>query len=215
MRVIILSDCHGSPHLIQNVLDHSEYEKTKDKLIFAGDLVDINYQPVECLDLLLDNNALLLWGNHDVAYILNKSIWPQNQFNYDFCDKLHEIKNQIKVAIHCKKILITHAGLSESFYKNLDRSEDIIEQINSIPLEKLWNDNSPLWYRPVKDNPPEKSLNQVVGHTPPGWLSQTGLQLDNYISVDPYSTIGFDKTRYRYAIIEENGSIRLMDSNNK
>jgi len=86
------------------------------------------------------------------------------------------------------------------------------DYLNSIPLNKLWQPDSPIWYRPTKDNPPIGFFRQIVGHTPPGWLDRTGLCLDNYISVDPYSTIRFDKTRYRYSVVED-GKIELMDSN--
>lgn len=214
MRTIVCGDAHGQPWLIQNILDRSEYDVRKDRLIFVGDSVDIGYSALDCLNILLDNKAEILWGNHDLAYILGKSIWPQNQFDYDFYDKLMEVKDQIKVSTQCGNIFITHAGISEIYFKNINKNMDIVSQINSNSLEELWDNGSPIWYRPTKDNPPEKSLVQVIGHTPPGWLTQTGLQLDNFISVDPYSTIRFDKTRYRYVVIEDN-KIELIDSNIK
>jgi hypothetical protein len=229
MRTIVCGDAHGQPWLIQNVLDRSEYDVRKDRLIFVGDSVDIGYSALDCLNILLDNKAEILWGNHDLAYILGKSIWPQNQFDYDFYDKLMEVKDQIKVFTQCGNIFITHAGISEHYYRcflgiifNLnpkfenisDVRKNLENYINSSSLEELWKKDSPVWYRPNKSDPPIGFLPQIVGHTPPGWLAQTGLQLDNFISVDPYSTIGFDETRYRYVIIENN-EMKLIDSNIK
>jgi hypothetical protein len=72
-RTIILSDCHGRPDLITNVLDHA---KDWDRAVFLGDILDIGNHPLECIDILLENDINLIWGNHDLAPIINKHIHP-------------------------------------------------------------------------------------------------------------------------------------------
>ena len=54
MKTVILSDCHGQPHLITNVLKHSG---SWDRLIFAGDILDIGPNALECFNILQNNNA--------------------------------------------------------------------------------------------------------------------------------------------------------------
>jgi len=49
MRTIIFSDVHGEPASIRGVLAHSEYRSDKDRLVFAGDAIDIGTDSWGCL----------------------------------------------------------------------------------------------------------------------------------------------------------------------
>jgi len=206
MRSIICSDCHGRPELIQNVVDDSGYDRKTDRLIFAGDLFDIGPDPLACMQLLLRLNAEILWGNHDVAAYFDLRISPQSRYDSSTYEQLHKISSSIQsAAIVDDDILVTHAGVGERFYSQffvLDSDAEIIRDcINAMPLNMLWNDYSPLWYRPNEYDKLISFVRQVFGHTP---------KLE--YSVDPWTPHDYDSpSRYRYIVVE-NGEIRVCDS---
>lgn len=214
MKTIILSDCHGQPHLITNVLDHAN---RWDRLIFLGDILDIGNRALDCFDILKENGAELIWGNHDLAVILNKTIWPQSIYDMEARNAIIDNKDKFLVSTYINDILLTHAGLSEYFYNNyfdnkINSVPEISNYLNTLPLKDLWQDQSPLWYRPSSHYKPKTGIRQIVGHTPPGWIKYNNVVLNNFLSVDPYCKKGFDLNRYRYVKIE-NGIIELFDSN--
>ncbi len=216
MKTIILSDAHGRPDLITNVLDHA---KDWDRAIFAGDILDIGNHPMECLDVLLENNIQLIWGNHDLAPILNKHIHPVSDYNKEIYERIRSIQDQFSIATWQDDVLITHAGLSQIFYDDLfsegiNSAKYISSYLNQMNLNTLWSDQSPLWFRPTKWYAPKVGLKQVVGHTPLSWLAYTGMEYPDYHTVDPYCKVGFGPDRYRYAVIENN-IITLIDSNGR
>ena len=90
-------------------------------------------------------------------------------------------------------VLFCHGGLTDEFvrqyvpakyYNNIDA---VIETINGFGAGELWQEASPLWYRPQhyggKMYKPRKLL-QVVGHTPVEGITRKG----NLISCDVFST---------------------------
>jgi hypothetical protein len=215
MKTIIFSDCHGRPDLITNVLDHVN---DWDRAIFAGDILDVGDHPIDCFNILKENSIELLWGNHDLAVLLNQRVWPQNPYDNEARNIIMDHQKDFRVATNVNNILVTHAGLTDYFYNNYFDKEisdvrEIANCLNGLPLSDFWQDASPLWYRPGNYYKP-MSIRQIVGHTPPGWIERSGIELNNFVSVDPYSQEGFGPDRYRYALIE-NGEISIFDSNRK
>lgn len=51
MRTIIFSDVHGEPGIIRAVVEHSNYTPGVDRLIFAGDAIEIGRDSLGCLEL--------------------------------------------------------------------------------------------------------------------------------------------------------------------
>ena len=49
MRTIVFSDVHGEPAIIHRVLEHSGYDPDVDRLLFAGDAIDIGRDSWGCL----------------------------------------------------------------------------------------------------------------------------------------------------------------------
>jgi hypothetical protein len=89
MRTLVLSDAHGFPQLIRNAFAHGglgsdgghggaghDADAAPDRLVFAGDIVDRGDRPGECLALLEAAGAEILWGNHDVAVLLDRFVYP-------------------------------------------------------------------------------------------------------------------------------------------
>lgn len=221
MRTIIISDCHGRPGLITNALKHSKFDKNVDNLVFAGDIVDIGYQEQQCLDILIDNKAEILYGNHDAAMFLNDRIWPQQWHDDTLKENLFKIMKDSKVAtVIDGSVLVTHAGYSNSLHNELFKEEDvdiqnIVNVINSIPLRRIyeWKDG-PLWYRPTNSNIWYNKCFQVCGHTPAGYAESMILPLkfDNFYIVDPYCENNFNSPdRFRYAEVID-GQIKIFDS---
>jgi len=208
-RCIVLADAHAQPHLIQNVLSHSHYDKHNDRLIFAGDFIDIGCNPIECWKLLSQSGAEMLWGNHEAAIVLKQFIGPQDPYSWSLYDELEERQNEFKiVAIH-DQVLITHAGLSETFVPSDTPIEEIVKTLNGMDLIEHWHDDSPLWYRPNHAAPYDKLL-QVCGHTPP-LFKYSSHDLSNLYMVDPYNPLDVSKSRFRYAMIENN-KVYIVDS---
>jgi len=228
MRTIVIADCHGNPKLISNALEHAGFDRDKDDLVFAGDFLDIGPDPLWCLDLLVENDANILWGNHELAIILKQAIHPQSGLSWKFYDILIQMVPEWDVMAAVDGVLISHAGLSQVYERSLwkelkssDPAQAIADNFNerfrmvlSVDnvADDFWAEDSPLWYRPGLLMP-IFGMTQVVGHTPPeSWMLN---DFPEFHMIDPYAraaqVLGVQDTRYRYAIIE-NGSVTVVDS---
>ena len=225
MRCIVIADAHAQPWLITNALEHSQYDKDKDRLVFAGDWQDIGNQPDECLNILEENKAEMLWGNHEVSVLLRKPVTPQSAVSWDyhfFFQKLvRDPAQPWKVATAHQGVLITHAGVSQVYHRALygyeemgadyvadyfNKRVELILDVREMELD-FWASDSPLWFRPGLMQP-LPGIAQVAGHTPAEMLPKD----ENYYSVDPYTKDKFDGDRFRYAIIQD-GEVQVHDSN--
>lgn len=65
MIVLVLSDIHGNYHALKEVLNEAAKYKWKE-LWFLGDLGGYGPRPEECFQLLKQNNAVFIPGNHDL-----------------------------------------------------------------------------------------------------------------------------------------------------
>jgi hypothetical protein len=203
MRTIVIGDCHGHPHLISNALDHANYDF--DRLIFAGDFLDIGSKPHECVTLLEENRADMLWGNHELAVVLGKRIVPQDGVSWSFRDYL--LSGAFRVSAVQDGVLITHAGLSRFYCRAcIGRSvQEISDILNAVSFEDLWDNDSPVWFRPNEKT--VYQISQVAGHTPPCYMRP----IEDFYLVDPYSDQEFGAGRYRYALIE-NGQVNVFSN---
>jgi hypothetical protein len=195
------------------------HARTWDRLIFAGDVLDIGDEPQLCLDILTGAGAEMLWGNHEASVMYRRPVRPQSQESWRFYDLIKSKLNDWKVADAVEGVLITHAGLSRKWMTLRSRDAgDIAAWINEkfsadCSRDMFWDECSPLWFRPrwdshlyARDAEPAPGIVQIAGHTPPQWLDT----FDGFHVVDPYID-GMDETRYRYAIIED-GKVTVYDS---
>ena len=90
-------------------------------------------------------------------------------------------------------VLFMHGGLCRTFVRRTvpkefwDDPEKTIEYINGLGPREMWQDDSPIWYRPQYEDDAlygEGELLQVVGHTPVRDLYRKG----SVISTDVFST---------------------------
>lgn len=219
MRAIVLADAHAQPWLIENALEHSHYDKSKDKLIFAGDWLDIGPEPKECLLLLEEMGAEMLIGNHELAIATRTLICPQDFRSWSFEDFITDkiINRQWGVVTLWDRVVISHAGFSMEYESELSRktAPEFVDSVNRRFFDRFLTSDleftgmqGPLWWRPDAYRSPAQSIKQIVGHTPPELLKS----YRNFHVIDPYNSTKFEKDRFRYAIIQD-GEVTVVDSN--
>jgi hypothetical protein len=90
-------------------------------------------------------------------------------------------------------VLFSHGGLTADFLRWLNKDlldadiEEVIAAVNDAPYDYLWNDESPLWFRPQYETREifrADIYKQVVGHTPVERI----FEKDGIISTDVFST---------------------------
>lgn len=90
-------------------------------------------------------------------------------------------------------MLFSHGGLTADFLRWLNKDlldadiEEVIAAVNDAPYDYLWNDESPLWFRPqyeTREMFRADIYKQVVGHTPVERI----FEKDGIISTDVFST---------------------------
>ena len=140
------------------------------------------------------------YGNHDLSYI-----WMQPESGFSSfamptaSSKLAALRNALVddgllAYIHrIDNVLFVHGGLTHAFVKfyasdiEYEDTDAILERINNLGFREIWDDASPIWYRPQYYN--EKmyratDMLQVVGHTPVIAIDR----MENVLSCDLFST---------------------------
>ena len=115
--------------------------------------------------------------------------------------KLEELENRLKSPVQINimhridNVLFSHGGLTADFLKWLDEDlldaeiDDVIAAVNDASHDFLWNDESPLWFRPqyeTREMFRADTYKQVVGHTPVEKI----FEKESIISTDVFSTYG-------------------------
>lgn len=209
MRVLIIPDVHLKPWMFQRASELITQQKI-DRAVCLMDIADDWHQQFN-LDLYIQTydaalqfasdhpDSLWCYGNHDVCYLWNQRETGYSKIAvYTVCEKLQKLReslpdeNQPAFIHRIDNVLFMHGGLTESFVQVFASGEDfgnpdkVIEEINRFSYSELWNDDSPIWYRPqyygevlyMKDD-----LLQVVGHTPVPDIQRT----ENLLSCDVFS----------------------------
>lgn len=216
MKVLVMGDCHLKSWMFKRAEELiQEYDRKV--LIFMGDLVDDwkkQYSMeayVDTMDTAIDffrrhPESIYIIGNHDISYL-----WQQRETGYSpiagrtVIEKFKELaqvlpeNNQPAFIRRLDNCIFCHGGLSNSFVYDLLENcnlpsssyrdtDHLITIINKMDAGQLWQESSPLWYRPqyyrgqmYKD---ESEFLQIVGHTPVREVYQKG----NVLSCDVFST---------------------------
>ena len=145
-------------------------------------------------------DTLWCYGNHDLSYE-----WLQYESGFSSVAipvvnaKLGALrrglsdKSQMTYIHRIDDVLFLHGGLTHAFVKyyandvDYDDTDAVIEKINLLGGNEMWDDASPLWFRPQFYNEKmykESDLLQVVGHTPVMQIDRLG----NVLSCDLFST---------------------------
>ena len=210
MIILVIPDVHLKPWIFQRASELMREIKA-DRAVCLMDIADDWKQQLN-LDLYNQTydaaiafagefpDTLWCYGNHDVCYL-----WNQRETGYSgiasrtVCEKLRILENtlpderQLAYLHRIDNVLFSHGGLSDSFVRRYvqdgfyDDIDTVVDTINSFGCEEMWQDASPIWYRPLfydgKLYKPRKLL-QVVGHTPVQEITREG----NFISCDVFST---------------------------
>lgn len=145
-------------------------------------------------------DTLWCYGNHDLSYE-----WLQYESGFSSMaipvvnEKLSALRRELPdkcqmAYIHrIDDILFLHGGLTHAFVKyyasdiDYDDVDTVIEAINSLGRNDMWDDASPIWFRPQfypEKMYKETEILQVVGHTPVKEQDRLG----NVLSCDLFST---------------------------
>jgi len=65
MRTLVVGDIHGAHKALVQVLERANFNPHKDLLISVGDVADGWAEVKDCVDLLIQNKAIVCMGNHD------------------------------------------------------------------------------------------------------------------------------------------------------
>lgn len=146
---IIVGDMHGN---VEKVRAFLSYKPVKEH-IALGDFIDGpggQEQDVEVLHLLLESNAILLWGNHELCYLLrnpfllagyDKVDWPENSMADPRTKIIEENKDRFQAAYAVDGWLCTHAGAASFIVKNCADVARLADNINMQTTEVLFRNN--------------------------------------------------------------------------
>lgn len=210
MQVLVILDIHLKPYIFQMAEELLEKGRAEQAvcLMDIPDDWDKEYNIesyVETFDVAIAfakkyTNTLWVYGNHDLSYIWNgRESGFSAMASWTVREKLLELKralpegNEMKYIHMIDNDLFCHGGVMDYFvdtmvppdiYHNTDQAIDFI---NGLHHDSMWNDISPIWYRPQHSTGKmykSDEILQVVGHTPVDKISRIG----NVISCDVFST---------------------------
>jgi hypothetical protein len=233
MRTIVFSDVHGEPGIIRGVIEHSGYAAGDDRLVFAGDAIDIGRDSAGCLALLDELGAEFLVGNHEWGAFIDWGFEPLAP-DVDEAVMRHISAGDWPLAAEADGVLITHAGVSATwasvfaavaqcevagFVRALNAGFRDAVDLGVLAEGGVVADDGPLWWRPRGgDAVGLPGVAQVCGHTPHEILAGWGLDEPaggcGLYLVDPWVR-GWEKrgfcppTPVRYAVIE-GGDVRVI-----
>ena len=209
MKVLVISDVHLKPWMfkmarwIRNKYDVEGVVCLMDIPDDFGEQGNISlYEETfnEAIQFTKDfPETLWCYGNHDVSYL-----WSKRESGYSYkasylCkQKLKELRSiipdgNLAFIQRIDNTVFCHGGLSDEYVREFlpdlydSDIDEIIARINAFGLTEMWNDLSPLWYRPQYYHGRMFRIAdyvQVVGHTPVESISRHA----NIVSTDVFST---------------------------
>ena len=236
MKVLVIPDVHLKPWMFDRASEILNMKKA-DCAVCLMDIADdwnMQFQTElyrETYDRAVKfaqdhTDTLWCYGNHDLSYP-----WGMLESGYSVyaektamsgLEKLeHSLKDPSQIAImhRIDNVLFAHGGLTADFVRWLDNNlidadiDEVLAAVNSAPQAYLWDDRSPLWFRPQNTNKKafrSDKYTQVVGHTPVTSICEK----NGFISTDVFSThprggqiglpnmIVIDTVSRKYEIIE-------------
>ena len=181
MRTIVFSDVHGEPDIIRDVIAHSGHVAGRDRLIFAGDAIDIGRDSLGCLELLEELGAEFLVGNHEWGAFVDWGFEPLAP-GVDEWIQLHIADGRWVLAAEADGVLVTHAVVSAQwagiftsvadgdvakFAAMLNHGFLGAVELGASASGGVIDDGGPLWWRPRgSDRHGLPDVTQVCGHTP-------------------------------------------------
>lgn len=193
MKVLVIPDIHLKPWIF-NEAEKLMKEGAAEKAVCLMDIADdwnMGYQ-IQLYEEAYDRaikfakdfpETLWCYGNHDISYVWGL---PETGYSslasYTVTKKMVELKNAVNerlAFLHRIDItLFSHGGLSLDFVRRIEKNrnkklitiDEVVEAVNAASQDELWNDDSPIWFRPqymTELNVYKEDLyTQIAGHTP-------------------------------------------------
>lgn len=227
-RTIVVSDLHGHASPLLAAIERSGLT-TSDRLIVAGDLIDVG--PEDAIGLAESYGAEVLVGNHELAAAVGLRISPQNADSVargpEFAERM--LSGDWKLASAAGDHLITHAGVSSAL-SDIIRSnrglDELTADLNRRFVEELeiavsqaplsWEDLDrfrllgsplgPLWFRPFDTSQLPSGMRQIVGHTAPELLRSdlaAAIRSAGWYLIEPGGHGSAGGVAFRYAVVED------------
>lgn len=145
-------------------------------------------------------DTIWCYGNHDLSYL-----WLKHESGFSLSaigvvnDRLRKLRSvlpderQMAYIHRIDNVLFVHGGLTHDYVKryasdiDYDDIDAVIDRINGLGRNEIWEEDSPIWYRPQFCNKKmyqSDKLMQVVGHTP----VERFIVKNNVLSCDVFST---------------------------
>ena len=216
MKVLVIPDVHLKPEMFDRAAALMKSQSV-DRAVCLMDIPD-DWKQQYNLDLYIRTYDAAIafakqfpetrwcYGNHDLCYI-----WNQRETGYSMIapwtvnEKLRILREtlpdekQLAYVHKIDNVIFCHGGVSEAFVRdyvpeeNFDNVDRVFETINTFGMGEMWQDESPIWFRPQYESGrlyKEEQLLQVVGHTPVREIMREG----NLVSCDVFSTDSQKKT---------------------
>lgn len=203
MKVTFIGDIHGKVDAIEKAL------AMDGEIVFVGDLIDSYDRSVDehakCFELVIqsikDGKARCIYGNHELSYLM-----PQNHkcsgWNLARESVVRDFRRDIQkyfeyfIWYHNANLLVTHAGLTNSIYKQLNLRTENIEEVLSYEINR---GDSPLHW---------------IGQARGGWAKTGGIfwcdWYKEFENVDQIHQV-FGHTRLKSNIPERKGTAWCVD----
>ena len=210
MKVLVIPDVHLKPQMFKQaaaLLRAGAAERAVCLMDIPDDwdkqfdiaLYEETYDEAICFAKKFPETAWC-YGNHDLSYFWHcLESGYSSLADYTVQRKLLDLRaavpenNPIRYIQRIDNVLFSHGGVLNFFvegYVPKSKYHDVdavLEIINGLGRNEMWNDASPIWLRPqgrkMRLYKPRKLL-QVVGHTPMDRITKEG----NLISTDVFST---------------------------
>jgi serine/threonine protein phosphatase 1 len=157
----VCGDIHGSLSCVQNFLKEVHFDKSKDRLICAGDLIDRGPESEACLDLLDEPWFFSVFGNHEqlmVDFFRRRyygAFWEQNggHWGAKYVNQISEkISNKIDVLENLPYLITVEKKNGEKFHvihaelfghKTLAQNAQLTD--SDLVDDKTFTDIASLW----------------------------------------------------------------------
>jgi hypothetical protein len=195
MRTVSIGDTHGAA--VANIV--SDIMGEYDKFIFMGDYVDSpdidsltmkkNLADIIELKKRFPEKIILLWGNHDIHYLLGEGHFCSGYrpgMKQDFFDIFHSNAGLFQLSFQLGNYLWTHAGISAWWFEfrflpfaEKQKKETSISELLNMAFDKGYKPifdvgysrdghtetGGPIWcdIEELEDDP-WTAINQIVGH---------------------------------------------------
>jgi hypothetical protein len=173
---IIVGDIHGNVEKVQAFLSY----KPEVEHLALGDYLDSFYEPpkrqLQALRLLMESNAVLLWGNHDVHYLDHAPFLGTGcQYGREYMYNVILEKNlgRFKAAHAADGWLCSHAGVVKKFLPRKKLSVVEVAELLNKKMEKFLDDRK--WFNWLSIGSSRGGHNPVGGFLWFDHVRETGL----------------------------------------